>query len=179
MKILKINELNENLKSLINGELSKSFDPNCGKECEENIEDFKEFLNDKKEDKNLILNNIDDILLFIETGFDLSLLDNKDFLIVYNKLKEIELNIILLKLKSEYPSFISSNIIEKKEIYEISENEVVYIGEEVYLIKRGAKKTSKGYEFLVELLLSGTFSYINSIYIDIKNEGFFVLGNMN
>ena len=94
-------------------------------------------------------------------------------------MKEIELNIICLKLKMEYKDFIELQSIEKNNICKIKTGNVLSIGDEIYLVKRELKKTSKGYEILVELLLSGTFSYVNSIYVDIKNEGFFVLGNIN
>lgn len=179
MKILKIEQLNENLKNLIYCDLCCNINMSCNSECRENIEDFKEFIEGAKEKKDIVSNNIDDILLFIETGFDLSFLDNDNFLIVYEKLKEIELNIVLMKLIAEYEAFAPCKNLEKKNICSIEEGNVIYIGEEVYLVKRCAKRTSKGYELLVELLLSGTFSYINSIYVDIKNEGFFLFGNIN
>ena len=85
---------------------------------------------------------------------------------------------LCLKLKSEYPRFSAYEEFIRKTLSEIQIGNVVFMGEEVYLIKKGGKKTSKGYEIQVELLLSGTFSYVNSVYIDIRHDGIFVLGNI-
>lgn len=179
MKILELEDLTKKIKNIVNNDLSLCFVKNEGSESDQNFQDLKEFLEDNKNEKDLIINNIDDILLFIENGFDLHHLDDENFVKIYNQLKEIELNIICLKLKMEYKDFIESQSIEKNNICKIKTGNVLSIGDEIYLVKRELKKTSKGYEILVELLLSGTFSYVNSIYVDIKNEGFFVLGNIN
>lgn len=174
MEIMSEAILKEKIKYLAEYILPTAFDPMVELQSADNLEDLKSLLVEHGEEN--FLSHYDDLLLFMETGFSLENLDESSFIAVYDYIKEIEINLTILKLKNTYNNFKPHDTFHKSNIKDLDVGDILFTEEEIYLVKRKSKKTTKGYEIVVELLFSRELQYSNNIYIDVIPECFYIIG---